>query len=332
MSRKLAFAGLLGLLAVGASGCIPFWDLWGVDRDDDPPVVSPTDSGMAPPSVDEVLIPDWPPLGPLSTVKVRVSDDQELAGVTFSFRNDFTVSASGTAAEVTASGTLLGEGFGTLVVTAADWRGGTATREVTDLLVDLTPPEIYLGTTVLAASLAEQGGCFDLWVADAWILGQVELEFGGVHLSHDFVDGFPGTLGTTWDASLVKFPLADLPVTSGVAHVVATDAAGNSAASYFNLTIDGQAPSVTVVSPSSGTVVTGAFTVVLQASDPGGGPVWIELLAGGTPLANVLGPKASIELDATELALGPMDLEAVAIDQAGNRSEPLGVPIVVAAP
>jgi hypothetical protein len=335
MSRKLSLTGLLGVLALGASGCLPFWQLWHDDWDEeDPPVpvAGPIEPGTAPPSVDEVLVADWPPIGPAGTVAARVSDDYELDSVVFSFRNEHTVWTSGTSAEVSASGLQLGEGFGTLAVMAVDSRGGTATRQVADLLVDLTPPEIYLGPTVLAASLAEEGGSLELWVADAWVLGRVELEFGGALLSHDFIDGYPSTLGTGWDFSLVKFPVAELPVTSGLAHVVATDAAGNTAATYFNLTIDGEAPSVTVLSPAPGTIVTGAFTVAMQASDPGGGPVSIELTAGGAPLASVLGPKASVTLEASELVLGPIELGAVAVDQAGNRSEPKVVPIVVAAP
>ena len=62
---------------------------------------------------------------------------------------------------------LLGAaGFGNLVVRATDVRGGFASREVTDLLVDLSPPEITLTETLISAQ-----GKLAVWVADAWILG-----------------------------------------------------------------------------------------------------------------------------------------------------------------
>jgi hypothetical protein len=280
------------------------------------PTLPPTQPAARPPSFGSVTIADWPPIGKTSGVQASVSDpDSNLSTVELSFKNKVTRAVSGGSATVSATGSELGEGFGTLTLTARDTTTAFARRTVLDLLVDLTPPEITLGQTVVAAS-----GSLELWVGDAWILGKVELEFGGELLTHAFEPGYPSTVGNTWDYSLVKFPMAELPAVEDEATIKAVDAAGNSVSETFTLVIDGAPPLVAITSPAEGATASGKLSVTISASDAGDGPVWIELSLGGTPVANGTGPSATLSIDTTEFAPGPTQLTAIATDRAGNQS------------
>jgi hypothetical protein len=161
------------------------------------------------------------------------------------------------------------------------------------------------------------------------VLGRVELWTVDNVIHHDFEPGYPATLGVEWDYSLVKFAGSHLPLGTSSVELRAFDAAGNQAIESFAITVDGQAPSVQILAPLDGATVSGSFQVVLTASDPEGGPVWIELSVSGTPAATATGPDATITLDASELAPGSHVLSAVASDQAGNQSAPAAVGIQV---
>jgi hypothetical protein len=312
------------------SGCFPpFW-LFDDDDDDRPPMARPDETTQAPegdtqaPSIVDIRIPQWPPLGAEAVVEVGVTDDFGLSQLEVVFANEFALSMSGTVYTASFTGLDLGEGFGTLSLTANDTSGWHATRWVENLLVDMTSPEITLGTTLVRAD-----GEIEAWVADAWVLGSVTLEAGGATLFYDFDDGYPPTIGEAWHYALVKFPAADLEPGVTPAVMTVADAAGNVATASFTITVDGNAPSVQIASPTDGAVVSGPFQVNLAASDPEGGPTWIELKVSGTPAATAVGPDAIIQLDAAELAPGAHTLEAVATDQAGNASAPATISIQV---
>jgi hypothetical protein len=184
-----------------------------------------------------------------------------------------------------------------------------------------------IGQTVLPMQGANAR--LEAWVADAWVLGRVELDFGGVTLSHQFEPGYPPSLGTAWDYSLVDFPTAELPPGSGPAELRVWDAAGNMAVQGFDLTLDPDPPAVSIVAPQAGSSVSGVFEVLVSAADPQDGPVWITLWLGGTEVATGVGPLLDVALDAGEFVPGPLDLEARAVDQAGNESLLDSVPIEV---
>jgi hypothetical protein len=281
------------------------------------------------PHITSIEVADWPPLGPKGSVTATVSDDTSLSRVEASFKNHPTKHVGGTAQTVAFTGAELGEGFGTLRLTVHDSQGAWAKREVDKLLVDLTPPQVQIGKRTLRPGTAGPDGELELWVGDAWVLGKVELSFRGQQLRFELPHVYPATLGKAWDVSRVAFEASSLPVGSGTAVLVVTDAAGNSTTQSFTLTIDATPPSVSIPSPTPESSVTGAFEVRVSASDPGGGPVSIEVSVGGSEVATVAGPAATVWVQAEDFASGDLDVAAVAIDEAGNRSEPARVGVQV---
>jgi hypothetical protein len=309
-------------LCLAAGGCFP-WALFDDDDAVDPPPVA-TQPAVLPPSIDVITVPDWPPIGPNATVVAEVRDDAGLATVSFDFRDTVSRIVSGTRASVEVRGSELGEGLGRLTVLATDVDGATAERSVTDLLVDLSPPEVTITRRVLKAS----GAHFDAWVADAWVLGDIELSFGGMTFSESFEEGYPSSLGDEWQYALFRIDSESLPMGKGIATLTVHDAADNLASESFELTIDGQPPTVQLTDPPAGSSVSGTFWVSLEASDAEG-PTTVELRLGGAPVASATGPNATIELDAADFAAGQLTLEAVAIDEAGNESTPAEVSLMV---
>ena len=324
--RLIALAALLPL----STGCIPWW-MYGDDDDD----LTPVDDGDFPepepepindaPTID-VVIPDWPPPGPDSLITIEISDEGFIDHVDVEFRNELTFFPGGSFARIDVAAVELGEGLGDLWIGATDDQGAQQISKVDGLLIDLSPPEITLGETVVRYAEDSE---FEIWVADAWVLGHVELTVGEVTLTHNFDDGYPSTLGESWDYSLVQFASQSFPEGTDDGLITLYDAAGNSTETQFELTLDGQAPTVAITSPAPATIVSDLFDVVVDASDVGGGPTWIELRVEGTPVATAVGPTATIQLDAADLTSGAVDLEAVATDQAGNVSVLATVPITV---
>jgi hypothetical protein len=327
----MSWAARLGMAGVSVclpllSGCILFPFMLERDRDRDrdpdwdrdrPPPTSTPQAPQQAPSFASVGIPDWPPLGPTREVSIDVRDpDADLWSLDISFKNQFRRTLSGSRQQVVVTGEELGEGFGKLAITATDSFSNRGHAEVSDLLVDLTPPKITLGQTVLPAD-----GVLELWVGDAWILGSVTLEFSGRRLVHEFPPGYPPTLGKTWDYSLVKFVASELPPSEGSATLTALDAAGNSATETFSLVIDATPPAVAILSPLPDATLSGSARIEVSAGDAGGGPVWIDVALGGTPVGSASGPRAELTVDLAEFVAGPTTLTATAVDRAGNTSE-----------
>ena len=326
-----ALAGfVVGSLSLTAVGCIP--PVWLFDDDDGPP---PTyyyddDSWEQPdnpsvPTIHSLNLPDWPPLGPESSLSVTVSDVESVR-LEFQFAKytERLLAAGTSTTEVT--GIELGEGLGDLSITAVNSSGGRAGVDVNDLLIDLSEPEITLGATALRHGVDSM---FEFWVSDAWVLGEVELTVGDLTVKHDFEDGYPSTLGVEYDYSLVQFPTTAFQAGKQSAEIRVVDAAGNATVNFFELTLDGQAPDVDLLSPTQGTVIDGPFSVVATAVDDMEGQIWIEASINGTPVGNAPGPEALIQVDPSEFTTGPAELAVVAYDEVGNRSEPVTIGITI---
>jgi hypothetical protein len=308
------------LLALATPGC---WFLF-TDDDGEPPPGPPETPETDPPRVTAIDVADFPPVGPSASVTVHAEAEAGLASLSYQFARGGTVWIYGTTGSVVLTGGMLGEGFGTLFVDVYDSRGGWARTTVESLLVDLSPPEIYFGATVLPP-----GGTLDAWVGDAWVLGSAELSVGDRTVVEDFPDVYPGTFGTAWDYALVRFPLEGLPEGEQRVVLTARDAAGNVATQGVDLVVDGTPPAVEIASPEPGASVAGFFPVDVHAEDDRGGEVWIDLRLAGGLVASAPGPDLRIEIDASDFVPGTIDLEAIACDEAGNCSPPAVVALLV---
>ncbi|NUO53738.1 MAG: Ig-like domain-containing protein [Polyangiaceae bacterium] len=324
-----------GIAAASSSGCeIALIVAATADDDDDDGCYGEccygdcwTDDGVTPPpstpSVPEMTIdiPDWPPVGPDGEVEVTASiPTGALRDARFIFRNTVTKTFGGatTAGAVSAFGDELGEGFGTLTIEVNGLNGTGARKEVEKLLVDLTAPSSYTDDNILPA----QGADLYFWIADAWVVSGYELVIGGKTFTETLEPGYPSTLGVEWDYSLVSIPVEELPLGVHNGDLRVWDAAGNEATFDFPLTIDGLPPEATVEQPTDGSTVSGTFPVTVAGLDDLPGAVSLEIRVGGALVATGLGPSATVVLDANEFPAGPIEITAIAVDEAGNKSPP----------
>ncbi len=322
-------SALLGTLLLGAA----LTTACGWNDDDEPPITTQPAIQPAPqpPHLDPLSVPEWPPMGPSARIGARCTDETDIRNVTAHFKWSRSRMAKNGQA-ISFSGDELGEGQGDLRIVCCDLGGACAERNVNNLIVDLTPPEI--APERLVASPLRDGfdGDVSLWVRDAWVLGSVELTFAGTTLRHELPKVYPSTVGTDWDISRVTFPAHDLPAGTGMARIVARDAAGNATVQEVELRIDATPPKVAILAPAQGTAVTGSsFTVKLQASDDDNPkPTKIALWVGGTRVADLDGPLAEIDVDTSTLPAGPTEVRAVSRDDAGNES--IAAKVVVQVP
>lgn len=311
---RAALASVLALVFV--SGCTT------ADPPPDPPPPGNTARNPTPPSLAPLSVPDWPPFGPSSEIHVRCTDDIALQRIGALFKYSRTRSVTGVEDSASFSGRELGEGHGELRIQCCDTGAACAERSITGFLVDLTPPEIEGERLVASPSSAGLEGDISIWVRDAWVLGSVELSFGGKTLRHELPHAYPSTLGIDWDVSRVTFPAKDLPPGAGNAIVTARDAAGNVTTRELAVRVDGTPPDVALLAPASGTVASGgSFLIRAQASDADNDtPPVIDLWVGGTRIAELTGPVAEIEVDTATLPPGATEVRAIARDDAGNES------------
>jgi len=298
------------------------------DRDPPPPPPPP----VIAPHLDELSIPDFPPLGPKGTVAARCTDESALSSVVASFEDSAFRSVVGKEGAVSFRGEELGEGIGTLHIVCCDASQACAERTVKRFLVDLTPPEIAVDRIVASPAGEGLDGEIGVWARDAWVLGTVELTFRGTTLRSELPRAYPSTVGKEWDTTRIGFSAKELPLGSGTAVLIARDAAGNVAQKEITIRIDDVAPEVAITEPAPGAVIASGerLRVRLTASDrENPTPATIELFVGGAAIGELTGPSAEIEVDTRTLSPGPTEIRAVARDDAGNRSVAAKVLVVV---
>ena len=191
--------------------------------------------------------------------------------------------------------------------------------EVERVHVDRTPPELVR----LSGATLRSDDTLEALVWDAVMLDRVELAFGGANK----VVPLPREQAT---ASLVRARLAAdaLPEGFAEATVRVVDAAGNETVEALDLLVDRTAPTVGIVAPVAGAQVSGVFEVQVLAED-NLGPTTVTLRASGSAIAEVSGPDGRLVVDAALFPTGPLTIEAVARDGAGNLSEAAMVSVVV---
>lgn len=310
---KLCLVALATLLSAGALACSN--DSVGIE-DSAPPPPPPNEV----PKVGQITLPTWPPMGKGGHLDVAVSDDQADTTVSARFAGSSVKNLQLTNGTVRFFGFELGEGYGDLYLSACDRQRACRERRVEKLLVDMTPPDIELERDVVSALVDGIDGDVGVWVRDGWVLGSVEITYGGKTLKHAFPQAYPSTLGTKPDVSRVGFPAKSLPVGNGLLAITATDAAGNVSTKSVKLRIDATKPLVQLLEPAPGAQVKGAFVVRVAATDDGGQPPTVDLFVGGARVLSNVVPSAPFVLDTSTLTPGIHEVRAIARDDAGNES------------
>jgi hypothetical protein len=278
-----------------------------------------TPATRTPPRLEALDPPVWPPFGPTSRFEARCSDDVGVRSLSAQFKHSPTVWGGGSSLTASFLGRELGEGQGLLRISCCDSENVCAERRVQDFFVDLTPPEIE-PERLVASPLVD--GELAIWIRDAWVLGSLELSFGGKTLRHELPKVYPSTLGNSWDVSRITFAAKDLPRGAGKAVLIARDAAGNETTKQLAVRIDAAPPTLAIVAPATGATVSGSsFPLKLEALDQGNPvPVTIDVWVGGARIAQLAGPTAEISIDTSTLSSGPTEVRAIARDDAGNES------------
>lgn len=326
--RSLLVLSLGGLFAASVAACSDGPSF--APAATPPPPKPPTAPTMS------IELPDFPPLGARGQLSVRVTDEEARSRVTASFRRNVAKRTNMPADTLVFTGQELGEGMGTLSLVACDEsvNGGGACRErlVSNLLVDLSPPEVDVERAVASPTAEGVAGQISFWVADAYVLGSVQLAFGGKVRDYEFPRAYPSTLGKQWDVSRVAFAARDFPEGEGTATLLVRDAAGNERSTDVPIRIDATPPVAIVEQPLAGSTVSGTFSVRVSASDANAhaqAPPLIEIWVGGTRIVELPGPVAEIAIDSASLPGGPTEVKAIARDEAGNASAISTVAVVV---
>jgi hypothetical protein len=301
-------------LSLGSAGC------WWFGHPSEPSECWDGECEESLPPTLTVSIPEWPPIGADSTIAVTGEGDVGLDSLTTYFRLENTHWLDGsTILTREVPGSELGEGLGTLEVELVDWRGGWTVETVTNVLVDLTPPEAFLDDLIVRASSDQLA----FWIGDAWIVSSYELSVAGTIIASETLEpGYPPTVGVDWDLSYVSIPSELLPVGALAADLTVVDAAGNKASFPISLLVDGVSPTLSMTSPEEGAVLDGAFEVVADATDDSAHPVALEVYVGDTLVATGVGPLANVTLWASDFPEGVAEVTVIAVDEAGNRSAP----------
>lgn len=322
MKRLVALAPLLlSASLLGACG-----DDGGASSAEPPPAPPPNQ----PPHVTSIDVPEWPPLGPGDVVRASCTDKEgQLNRATAIFASTRSTMMTGASAEAVFQTESLGEGMGTLRIVCCDMQNVCAERNVRNLVVDLSPPEIEPDRLIASPTGEDFDGEIAVWVRDSWVLGTVELSYNGKTLRHELPKAYPATIGQKSDITRVAFKAKELGEGTGDALVVAIDAAGNKTTRKLPLRVDGRAPVVSIVEPAPNAIVTGqALTIELAATDGDNPtPPTIDLYIGGALVGQVNGPSSRIVLDTSTLSRGITEIRAVARDDAGNQSPWAKVPV-----
>lgn len=313
MKRALLFTAFA--IAATTAGCS--------DDDDLRPQTTTVAPAATPPSLAPLNVPDYPPLSAGKSIEATCTAESGILAITAQFDNSVSRFGNGSRAQsVSFFGSELGEGMGSLRVRCCDNSRTCAEREVQNYIVDLSPPEIEAERLVASPARSGFEGEIAFWISDAWVLGSVEMTFGGKTLTHELPKAYPATVGKDWDVTRVTFPAKDLGTGTGSAVVIARDAAGNAVTKTFALRLDATPPTVSLASPASGAIVSGGKVSLTALADDSGNPnaPTIRVFAGGAPIAELPGPRVDIDIDTSTLPSGPNVLSAIAIDDAGNRS------------
>ena len=203
--------------------------------------------------------------------------------------------------------TLEQEGLNYTQVVAMDptLNGSYAGIQVT---LDTIPPQIHINTPVQNATV----NTLAIQVAGSIVDQNIETINVAVN------NGEPQPLALTGSNFSGTVTLNPGPNTLTFS---ASDKAGNTSSVTRAVVLDLGAPSVNIVSPSSGTVISGTVTVQVEANDVVSGIGSVALFVDGHLFATLNQPPFNFVLDTSSLAVGPHIIMARALDKVGNQSE-----------
>lgn len=320
---RLLRSALVAALVASQTGCILlFPPRPAVDDGIDPGFGDDFDDELGAISFDFEWEDQDRPVRADDAIRLDVFSETDGFTVTISFAEEIIRTFTGTRGVVEVTGAELGEGMGTLVMEARNLDGVLASQRVQNFLVDLTPPVVEVETAILNGSGTGDLGLFRAWVGDAWVLSSAELWVGNELLAHEDFEGWPASLGQSWDWSLFTVPSDLLPTGPLDAALIVHDRAGNRTAHLFSLLVDDTPPegSLSIAHTVDHAVVT------LTGSDDQAGELDLSLVVGGIEMATAVGNSTTFLVDREGFALGTL-VQALVTDAAGNSSLTAGVPL-----
>ncbi len=187
------------------------------------------------------------------------------------------------------------EGAVTVTIIASDVPGNAATQAY-DFTIDVGPPVVSL-VSPAANSVVRAGTPLDFAVADVSATSVTSDDGGGAV-----------ALAAPHDIDTTGWP--DGPVTIAIA---ATDAFGRQTFASFPFTFDSSPPAVTLLSPSSGSVVRPGTVVDLAVFDANLVAVFWDTGSGETTIP------APFDVSTAGLSDGAYSIQVRALDAAGNE-------------
>ena len=209
--------------------------------------------------------------------------------------------------------TLVSNGTHTLTAVARDAAGNSttsSTRTVTVANPDITAPSVSLAAPNNGAPVS---GTVTLDATASDNVGVANVKFYVDNSSTALVTDTSSPYSASWNTATV----------ANGAHTVkavASDAAGNTATSTVNVTVDNAKPMVTLTAPNNGAPVSGTVTLSATASD-NVGVAGVQFMVDGAALgAEDTGSPYSATWNTTTVTNGTHTLAAVARDAAGNTT------------
>jgi len=214
---------------------------------------------------------------------------------------------------------VLPSGLHTITLRATDGAGNQAEASVS-VTVDNTAPIVAITSP---ASGAFVSGLITVSV-------QASDAISGMASVSLYVDGL---LQATLTPPSFNFPLNTLLFASGSHTLTAkgVDNSGNQAEASITISFDHVPPAVSITSPISGAMVSGAITVSVATSDSISGIASVALYVDNQPHSTLNQPPFNFTVDTSALVPGSHPLTARALDRVGNQGE-AGITITVVEP
>jgi hypothetical protein len=177
--------------------------------------------------------------------------------------------------------------------------------------IDHSPPELLRVENAVAGA----GQSIRLLLWDAVALDRAELSLGELSETRQLQRTFASA-----QATVVEIPTAELAEGAFDLALTLWDAAGHQSAHTVPVVIDRTPPVAQILSPAEGAQVAGMLQVEVAASD-NVAVAAVTLRANGSLVAVLAGGTSTLAVDTSVFPAGPLVLEVLARDTAGNPGE-----------